>query len=703
MNNGLEAIFNPKSVAVIGATEIEGKVGQSLMKNLKSFIEKGGNVYPINKKYEEVYGLKCYDSVLDVPGDIDLVLVSIPAKFVPETMEECGKKGVKGSIIITAGFSEVGDHSLEEKTIEILKKYNIRTIGPNCLGVINMHDDLNASFSKDFDQKGNIAFISQSGAIMTALMDISIPLNLGYSKIVSMGNKIDVQEDEILDYLADDENTDVVVLYVEGLKNEKFIDSARALSCKKPVIVLKSGKSDAGAKAASSHTGSLAGNAQMYEAAFKKGRVFNVETFEEMVDLLKIFSTQPVMKGNNVGIITNAGGFGVLATDMVSKYGLNMAEFEEKTINELKKYLPDTSGVSNPLDLIGDADTERYKHAFEELAKDSNVDGIVVILTPQGMTDDIGAAKELVKFQDTLRAKGETIPIVAAWVGGNSVSEGAEYLKEHEIPTFMCPELAVKALSATYQQYLNQNVVDDGEYLKKVQEEIYAIKAEKGDELRELLANPNENNAKEFLKINGVPTPGRYVATSAEEAVKYASTMDKVVMKVVSAQILHKSDAGCVIIAPSDIEGAYNTIIENGTKYLAKKGETGVIDGVLIEEFVEGKEIIIGGKRDEVFGPVIMTGLGGIFVEVMKDVTFGVHPITKNYAEEMLQQLRTYKILEGVRGEPKRDIEFIKELIVRVGVIMEAYDEIQEIDINPVFVKEDGKKGVIGDALIMTN
>ncbi|MBA2869180.1 acetate--CoA ligase family protein [Methanococcus maripaludis] len=700
--NTLEGIFNPKSVAVIGASEIEGKVGQSVMKNLLNFKQHGGKVYPVNKKYNEVYGIKCYGSVLDIPETPDLVIISIPAEYAVDAMEECGRKGVKAAIIITAGFAETNNHVLEDRLKAIIEQYGIRTIGPNCLGVINLHNHLNASFSKEFSKMGNIAFISQSGAIMTALLDIANYYNLGFSKIVSMGNKIDVQEYELLNYLENDPHTKVVALYIEGLKDEKFISAAKKISRKKPVIVLKSGKSEEGAKAASSHTGSLAGNNAVYDAAFKKSRVFNVESFEDLVNLLKIFSVQPPMRSKKLAVVTNAGGFGVLAADSVEKCGLELADFSATTVSELKKYLPDTSGISNPLDLIGDADVNRYKHAFELVENDPNVDGLLAILTPQGMTDALGVARELVKLKNYMICKKDKIPIVASFVGGTSVLEARSYLQEKGIPSFICPELAVHALACLYRQSHLMDKYDSPEYLNEIRNEISEAKANNQEKIDELLANANESNSKEFLKLNGFAIPEKFVATTKEEAKNYAEKLGKVVMKVVSADILHKSDAGCVIIDPSDASEAFETIMKNGEKYLFDRKIDGIIDGVLIEQFVTGKEIIIGAKRDPVFGPVVMTGLGGIFVEVLKDVSFGITPITKEYAGEILHSLKSYKILEGVRGEKRSDIEFLKELIVRVGVLMETYDEISEIDINPAFIKEEGQGGFVGDALIIT-
>lgn len=699
----LEKIFNPKSVAVIGASNIEGKVGYAIMKNLMAFVKHNPSrkIYPINPKYNKIMGIECYKSVLEVPDNIDLAVISIPAEYIPKTLEECGKKGIKGVVIISAGFSEVGNYELEKEVKSISKKYGIRIIGPNCLGIINMHNRLNASFSKEYFKEGNITFISQSGAVLTAILDIAPLLNLGFSKIISVGNKIDIQESDLMEYLINDNTTELVVFYIEGLKDKNFIKSAKKLAKVKPIIALKSGKTKEGAKAASSHTGSLAGDNQIYNAVFKKGKILTVETFEELVNLMHVFSTQPLMKDNKIGIITNAGGFGVMAADSCKKYGLTLGSFEESTKNELKKYLPQTSSISNPLDLIGDADTERYKHALNIVSYDPNIQGMVVILTPQEMTKPLEVAETIINEKNKMRKENICKPIVASFVGGESIKGAKSYLRKNGIPTYITPENGVEALSCLYKYNIMKVKEDDCQYLNKVRDELLKIKEKYGDIIKNLLKNPNEYNSKEFLKINGMEVPRKYLAKTPEEAEHYASYLKNVVMKISSSSIMHKSDAGCVVVKPKDIKETFETIIQNGKKYMMEKGISGEIDGVLIEEYVEGLEIIVGGKRDEVFGPVIMVGLGGVFVEVLKDVSFGIHPITKDYALDMLHELKSYKVLEGIRGRPKRDIDFIIDVMIRLGTLMELYPEIKEIDINPLFVREDGKRGFVGDALIV--
>ncbi|EHP86582.1 acetate--CoA ligase alpha subunit [Methanotorris formicicus] len=687
-----DAIFNPKSIAIIGASNTEGKVGYSIMKNLMSF---EGRLYPINPKYDEIFGLKCYKSILDVDDEVDLAVIVVPAQAVPKVMEECGEKGVKGAVIISAGFSEVGNCGLEEEVKKIIKKYNIATIGPNCLGIMNTYNNLNATFGKIFPNKGNISIISQSGAVLTAILDISPLLNLGFSKIISIGNKIDVQESDLMEYLMSDETIEVVVLYIEGIKDRGFLNAVKKLSKVKPIIALKSGRTEEGSKAVSSHTGSLAGSDEIYSAAFKEGGILRAETFEELVNLMHIFSTQPLMESNEIGIVTNAGGFGVMATDMCEKYGIKLANFEEKTKEKLRKKLPKTATISNPLDIIGDADTERYKNAISSLMEDKNVNGLLIILTPQEMTKPLEVAEEIVKLKSNKK------PIVTSFVGGVSIKGAKSYLRKNGIPSYITPESGVEALSYLYKYSKMKTKEDWDEYLEKVKEEFEEIKNNNKETIEKLFANLNEYTAKKFLELHGIKIPRGYIAKNKEEAIRYAKELDRFVMKIVSPNIMHKSDAGCVVINPDDVGEAFETIINNAKKYFEDNEIEGIIEGVLIEEFVDGLEIIIGGKRDDIFGPVVMTGLGGVFVEVLKDVSFGIYPITKEYAYEMLKSLKSYKILEGVRGRPKRDIESVVDLIVKLGVIMELYDEIKEIDMNPVFVKEDGKGCCVGDALII--
>ncbi|ACX73172.1 acetyl coenzyme A synthetase (ADP forming), alpha domain protein [Methanocaldococcus vulcanius M7] len=696
----LKYMFYPRSVAVIGATNREGKVGYAIMKNLENF---NGRVYPVNPKYDEVLGLKCYKSVLDIEDEIDLAIIVVPNVVVPQVLEECGKKGVKSAVIISAGFSEVGNYELEEKIKEIAKRYNIRIIGPNCLGIMNTHINLNATFAKVFPPKGGVSIISQSGAVLNAILDIAPLLNIGFSKVVSIGNKVDVQESDLMEYFLNDEDTKMVVLYIEGLKDKRFLNVAKKLSKKKPIIALKSGRTDVGKKAAKSHTGSLAGEDEIYEAVFKESGIVRAYTFEELVDLIHIFSTQPTINSNEIGIITNAGGFGVLAADSCVDYGMKLANFEDSTVETLKNILPKTATISNPLDIIGDATPERYKKVVDVLSKDKNVKGLLVILTPQEMTKPLEVAKSIIEVKTThedLKLK----PLITSFVGGVSVKGAKSYLRKNGIPSYITPENGIKALSYLYKYSLLKVKEEYDEYVQKVREEFSKIKKENEETIKKLLSNPNEYNVKSVLKIYGFPVPEGYLVKSEDEAELYCKKLGKCVMKIVSPQILHKTDAKGVIIKPENPREAFRTLIENAKRYAEEKGIKDLkIDGVLVEEYIEKEkmEIIIGSKRDKIFGSVVMVGLGGVFVEVLKDVSFGISPITRDFAYEMLKSLKSYKVLEGVRGRPRKDIEFVVDCLIKIGVFMDIHEEIKEMDLNPVFVFNDGEGGCIGDAKII--
>ncbi|CAB3288722.1 Acetate--CoA ligase [ADP-forming] [Methanocaldococcus lauensis] len=696
----LKYIFYPKSVAVIGASKIEGKVGYAIMKNLKDF---NGKVYPINPKYDEIFGMKCYKSVLDIDDEIDLAVIVVPNIVVPKVLEECGKKGVKGAVIITAGFSEVGNYELEKKIKEIAKRYNIRVIGPNCLGIMNTHINLNATFAKIFPPKGHISIISQSGAVLNAILDIAPLLNIGFSKVVSIGNKVDIQESDLLEYFKDDEDTKLVVLYIEGLKDKRFLKVAKELSKKKPIIALKSGRTEMGKKAAKSHTGSLAGEDVVYESAFKEAGIIRAYTFEELVDLIHLFSTQPVIDSNDIGIITNAGGFGVLAADSCVDYNMKLPNFEDTTVDKLKDILPSSATISNPLDIIGDATPERYKKVIEVLSEDKNIKGLLVILTPQEMTKPLEVAKSIVEVRNTHRSL-KNKPLITSFVGGVSVKGAKSYLRKNGIPAYITPENGVKALYKLYKYSLIKVKEDYDEYVEKVKEEFLKITKNNKEIINQLLQNPNEYNAKKLLSIYGFPVPKGYLAKNEDEALEYCKKLGKCVMKIVSPQILHKTEAGGVIINPDNPKEAFKKLINNAKEYAKKNNiDNLIIEGVLVEEFIDRDkiEIIIGGKRDDIFGSVIMVGLGGVFVEVLKDVSFGISPITRDFAIQMLKELKSYKVLEGVRGRAKKDINFIIDTLIKIGVFMDIHKNIKEIDLNPVFVFNENEGGCIGDVRII--
>ncbi|ADG13597.1 CoA-binding domain protein [Methanocaldococcus infernus ME] len=657
-------MFNPKAIAIIGATPKEGKAGYSILKNLLKF---KGKLYPINPKYSEIFGIKCYKSILDVDDKIDLAIIVVPNVVVPQVLEECGKKGVKYVVIISAGFSEVGNVELENKVRGILKKYNIRAIGPNCFGLINAHINLNATFSKVFPEKGNISLISQSGAVIDAILDILPLLNIGVSKVVSLGNKIDIQESDILEILKDDEETRVIGIYLESLKDKNFLKVAKEVAKKKPIIVLKAGKSEAGKRAAKSHTGALAGENELYEAIFKQCGFIITETFEEFVDALHVFSTQPEMRGNKVGIITNAGGFGVLAADASESYNLELPEFSVK--EELKEVLKNAN-ISNPLDIIGDATPERYEKVVKIVMKDKNMDGYLIILTPQEMTKPLEVAEKLVRVE-------KVKPLVTSFIGGVSVKGAKSFLRKHGIPSYITPENGVKALSNLYKFYKLKMREENEEEIKEILEEFLNIKEENKEEIRELIKKGDEYSIKKLLSLYNFPVPRGYIVESEEEAEEVAKKLGRVVLKALN--VYHKTDVGAVIIDPEDVREAYKNLAEKfGNK-------------ILIEEYIDerGVELIFGGKRS--LYPLFLVGLGGIFTEVLKDVSLAIPPVDRNYIREMLNELKGSKLLKGYRGI-EVDLDYLIDLLFKLSIFFYIHDEIREIDLNPILAYKDGAK-----------
>ncbi|WP_456420157.1 acetate--CoA ligase family protein [Methanocaldococcus infernus] len=657
-------MFNPKAIAIIGATPKEGKAGYSILKNLLKF---KGKLYPINPKYSEIFGIKCYKSILDVDDNIDLAIIVVPNVVVPQVLEECGKKGVKYVVIISAGFSEVGNVELENKVRDILEKYNIRAIGPNCFGLINAHINLNATFSKVFPERGNISLISQSGAVIDAILDILPLLNIGVSKVVSLGNKIDIQESDILEILKDDEETRVIGIYLESLKDKNFLKVAKEVAKKKPIIVLKAGKSEAGKRAAKSHTGALAGENELYEAIFKQCGFIITETFEEFVDALHVFSTQPEMRGNKVGIITNAGGFGVLAADASESYNLELPEFSVK--EELKEVLKNAN-ISNPLDIIGDATPERYEKVVKIVMKDKNMDGYLIILTPQEMTKPLEVAEKLVRVE-------KVKPLVTSFIGGVSVKGAKSFLRKHGIPSYITPENGVKALSNLYKFYKLKMREENEEEIKEVLEEFLNIKEENKEEIRELIKKGDEYSIKKLLSLYNFPVPRGYIVESEEEAEEVAKKLGRVVLKALN--VYHKTDVGAVIIDPEDVREAYKNLAEKfGNK-------------ILIEEYIDerGVELIFGGNRN--LYPLFLVGLGGIFTEVLKDVSLAIPPVDRNYIREMLNELKGSKLLKGYRGI-EVDLDYLIDLLFKLSIFFYIHDEIREIDLNPILAYKDGAK-----------
>ncbi len=697
-------IFSPRSVAVIGASTRKESVGRTIFANIL-FSGYTGIVYPVNPKARGILGVRAYHSVWDIPGEVDLAVVIVPSGAVPTVMEECGEKGVKGAVIITAGFKEIGKKGteLEEAVKEISRKYSISLVGPNCLGVINTDPEVsfNATFAASMPKAGNRAFISQSGALGVAILEYAQEENIGLSKFVSVGNKADITENDLLAALKDDPHTDVILLYLEELTDTKrFIELAREITGEiskiKPILAIKSGRTTEGARAASSHTGALASSDEAYDFVFRQCGVLRVETLAELFDYAIAFANQPLPKGNRVAIVTNAGGPGILATDVSVRYGLQPVSFDKRTTENLQKGLPPTANITNPVDIIGDAKEDRYALALKSVLDDKNVDGVIVICTRQSMTvlPDIACAIADITPQYKK-------PVMACFMGKTGISEALKILDEKNVPHYKFPEAAARAMA---------NMSDHAQWLARPRTKVRVFNDINKKRVKEILATARremrdflpESEAHEVLKAYGFPVLDFRLARNEQECLQCAKEIGyPVALKIVSPDILHKVDVGGVSLNIEDeveLKKAYKNIL-----YSVKRAKPEVnIWGVLVQKMAkEGKETIIGMNRDPQFGALLMFGLGGVYVEALKDVTFRIAPIRELSAQRMTKEIRGYKILEGYRGEMPSDIAAIAECLKRLSQLVTDFEEIEELDINPLLVFEKGKGVKVVDARIL--
>ncbi len=682
----LEAFICPDGVAVIGASRDPEKLGHGILSNILASGYKG-NVYPVNPKTDEVLGLPSYPSVKDIPGKLDLAVIVIPERFVPDALRECGEKGLKAVIVITAGFGETGVEGFhrEQEITAIASEYGLRVIGPNCLGVIDTFCPINASFAASMPDQGNIAFMSQSGALCTAVLDLAVAKGIGFSRFVSLGNKADVDEAALLLKWKDDEHTAVVLAYIEGLPDgREFIDVARQVSARKPVVALKSGTTEAGSKAVSSHTGSLAGSEHAYEAAFQKAGVLRAESLQDIFDWGLAFAYQPLLEGPYIAIVTNAGGPGILATDGLERAGLHLVQLETGTVQVLRDGLPGAANVYNPIDVLGDAGADRYALALKAALEDPNVNGVIVILTPQVMTE-ITETAELVSDLASQYDK----PIIGCFMGEAKIRAGADILNRNRVPNFISPDRAVSALQAMwhYRQYLNQPQTEPDEFDVN-RDEVRRILDEVRADGRLTLG---EVEARGVIAAYGIPLPQSTLARTSEEAIEIAEAIGfPVALKVASPDILHKSDVGGIKLDlrdADDVRDAFDLIMYRCLKHMPDAE----IWGTLVQEMINpGKEVIVGMSHDPQFGPLILFGLGGIYVEVLKDVAFRLAPVTESEAGAMINEIRAAPLLRGVRGEKRSDVKAITEIIQRVSQLVMEFPEIVELDINPLVVHNQG-------------
>lgn len=694
----LNGLFKPKSVAVIGASSTVGKIGHTVVLNLQESKYEGG-VYPINPKADEILGFKCYPSVLDVKKPIDLAIMTIPAKFVSDAIDECGKAGVKGIAIITSGFGEVGLVDLEHEIVAKAHSYGMRILGPNIVGILSNSDKFNGSFAPFLPLKGKGSLVSQSGALLIGIDAATYMRGIGFDKLISIGNVSDVNFADTIEFLDSDPNTSCISLYIEGFKDgRRVIDVSR--KAHKPIVALKSGVSAHGAAAAASHTGSLAGAAKVYKSAFAQAGIIQAEDLDNLFDRTLALSLQPPLKGDNILIITNGGGVGVLGTDSAEKYGVPLKFAPEDVQAELKKHMPEFGSAKNPVDLTGMAGNDWYFDTVNFSFAHKWVDGLVVLYCETAMTDPMGIAKAIKEGVEKTGIKDK--PVAVSFVGGERSEKAMHWLVENGVPAYQAPDIALNAMAALREYAVIRESANDEPFIyakadkKAAMDIINQARSEGRNALTEI-------EAKGVFAAYGMPVTKVKISTSEEEAVAIAKEIGfPLVMKIVSPDILHKSDAGGVKVDIKDEKGvreAYNEIMKNAKAYKADAD----IHGVVIQEMAPwGTEVILGSVNDPTFGPTLMFGLGGIFVEVLKDVTFKVAPFSKKQAEKMLTEIKAAPILAGVRGEKPRDREMLADTIcLYSNMIVDLKDEISESDANPVLVYEEGSGLKVADARII--
>ncbi len=690
----LDGFFKPNAVVVIGASREEGKVGFSIVDNL---VKGGfpGPIYPVNPKATEILGLTCYPDLGQVPDGADLAVLVIPPRICIPTLEACVARGIKSAIVISAGFKEVGGEGAEiEKALRVrVRELGIRVVGPNCLGVIDTKSRLNATFSAGMPPVGEIGFFSQSGALCTAILDWAIGNDVGFSKFISLGNKADTSEVDFIEALATDPETRVIIGYIEGVeKGQRFMEVARTASRVKPLIIVKSGGTAAGARAASSHTGTLAGSEKAFNAAFRQSGVIRAESIEELFNFARAFASQPLPNGPRLCIVTNAGGPGIIAADAVERSSVTMATLAPETIDRLRAALPPTAALYNPVDVIGDAKEDRYQAALEAVAADPNVNGVLALTTPQAMTENE-------KFAEVVGQVAQRTgkPFFTAFMGEASLPKARLVLRNYGIPQYPYPEPAVRTFEAMvrYRGWQEYTPVPPREFPADRGRVALAI-LEAGRVGRTQLG---EREAREVIAAYGLRLPQNVVARTVDEAVAAAQGMGfPVALKIVSPDILHKTDVGGVRLNLPDaaaVAQGFTAIDATVRRFFPNAA----IQGVAVQEMVVGgKEVILGMTRDPQFGPLLMFGLGGIYVEVLKDVAFRVAPIGPDEAEAMVREIRSYPLLRGVRGEKPSDLSAIVDALCRLSQLSVDFPEILELDVNPLVVKPDGGGAVAIDA-----
>lgn len=670
----LEKLFKPDAVAVVGASREEGKTGHEIFENLLHGFS--GEVYPVNPNADEVEGRKSFD---EVRGGTDLVIVAVPGRIVPDVLEDAADKGVETAIVVSAGFSEVGNKELEEEVLEICDENGIDLLGPNVLGLINTENSMNASFASKMPEEGDISFMSQSGAFCTAILDYAKAEHIGFRHFVSLGNKSMLNEVDFLEKWRKDD-TEAIISYTEGIEDgREFMEEAEETSREKPIVMIKSGRTSEGGDAASSHTGSIAGSYQAYQAAFRKAGIIEAESNRELLDFGRALSYQPLPSGKKIAIITNAGGPGVITTDEISQKDLELAEFSRGTCQELEDAMPDESTPHNPLDVIGDAGHDRYRKALDIILEDGGVDAVLVLLTPQANTEIEKTAKTIVRAD-----KNTEKPVFASFMGEEDVQRGIEVLEEEKVPEFEDPVDAVKTLKEMngYRDFLEtERNYPEVDFDKKKAED--ALEGYSG-----------YMDGHELLEAYGFDLPLTKEANAVNPAQEAAVDVGfPAVMKIDSPQVSHKTELDAVktgLQTRSEVKREFNDIIDN----VYGKRPDAEVNGVVVQEELDGLEVALGMKRDPQFGPMILVGLGGIYIEALHDISFAIAPISEEEAEQMIEELQSSDLFQGVRGGESH-LEPVKDAIIRLAELAMNHDQISEIDINPLILK--GDKAYVAD------
>ncbi len=692
-HHNLDYVFDPKSIAVIGATDRDGSVGKTLLDNLLQKFT--GKIYPVNPKKDKILGLKAYKSIKDIKDTIELCVIATPAKTVPSIIKEAVEAKIPAAVIISAGFKELGEPGIKlEKEIMKHAKGKMRIIGPNCLGVMNPINGLNATFAAEMANKGNIAFISQSGALCTAVLDWSLKEKVGFSSFVSIGSMLDVNWGDLIYYFGNDPNTKSILIYMESIGDPRyFLSAAREVALTKPIILIKAGRTKESAQAAASHTGALAGSDEVLNAALRRVGILRVYNISDLFNMAEVLSKQPIPKGPNLVIITNAGGPGVIATDALVESQGQIAKLSKKSYDELNNFLPEAWSHNNPVDLLGDATADLYAKSVDILSKDENVDGILVILTPQYMTDPKGVAEKLKKY-----SRLDSKPLLASWMGAKVVEDGMKILADEGIPSFNYPDNACKAFSYMHSYSYNLKGIYETpvQESKKLFDKKVIAKHKKVSDIIQKAKKENrflldEYESKKVLKAYDIPVVETNIAKNAEEAAELAEKIGfPIVLKLYSKTITHKTDVGGVklnLTNKQEVKSAFLDIY-NSVKKAANASD---FQGVTVQPMIklEGYELILGSSIDHEFGPVLLFGTGGQLVEIFQDKSLALPPLTSTLAKRMMEQTKIFKALQGTRGRETVNIEEMERILVRFSNLIVEYPEIKEFDINPLLASSD--------------